>query len=221
MSLQILVRALAKETRKAKKQKKAERELVTIEQLYREGAITVHILGLEKIGFNKALYESLAARYNRTQRVLPVPPLPATLSVAQYVPAPVPVAAIIAPPAPYYSATQVPAAPPVAGPSRTPHVAPLATPTASTSGLIPPPSYIANIPINPKRAREDPCLDDHPAKYARFAAPIPYGDDEGYLFHMGSNYYKDLLEDEGATYDDDDAVSLGRGYSDFEFDDEE
>ncbi|OJT01659.1 hypothetical protein TRAPUB_7917 [Trametes pubescens] len=242
---QILVRAIARETRKAKKNKKAERELVTIEQLYREGALTVHVLGLERIGFNRALYTRLASRYRRSQRGIPHAPVipveqddlpepyyeddddlpepyhedddfPEQLYEAPpaqpapiidrnhyyYGAQPVPVAPVpyVAPPpaAPVASPSHVQYTAPVAGPSRVQYVAAPAAPAGSN--LIPPPSYIANIAQKwPKRAREDDGFDrlERAAKYGR-ASSSDYdrGDDEGYLFHLGSNYYRDMLGDD-------------------------
>ncbi|EIW53954.1 uncharacterized protein TRAVEDRAFT_74287 [Trametes versicolor FP-101664 SS1] len=247
LKTEILVRAIARETRKAKKNKKAERELVTIEQLYREGALTVHVLGLERIGFNSALYTRLASRYRKSQPAIPRAPivpvqnndLPEPYYEADDLPEPyyedddMPepyheeddlhepyYGAPPVQPAPmadrnhwYYGAQQVPVAP-VPGPSHAPYVAPPTAPVAGpsrvqyaaaprapiASNLIPPPSYIANIAQKwPKRAREDDGFDrlERAAKYGR-ASSSDYGreNDEGYLFHLGSNYYRDTLGDD-------------------------
>lgn len=204
---------------------------MTIEQLYREGALTVHVLGLERIGFNHALYTRLASRYRKSQPIIPRAPvvpvqdddlpepyyedddLPEPYYEDDDMPEPyheeddLPEPYYGAPPvqpAPmvdrnhwYHGAQQVPVAP-VAGPSRVQYVAPPRAPIANN--LIPPPSYIANIAQKwPKRAREDDGFDrlERAAKYGR-ASSSDYGreNDEGYLFHLGSNYYRDILGDD-------------------------
>ncbi|KAI0628378.1 hypothetical protein C8Q77DRAFT_452924 [Trametes polyzona] len=264
---EILIRALSKETRTAKDHKKIDAELVTIEQLYREGVLTVHIIGIERVGCNDALYTNLEKRYARqVQRRPYVPPAPlprapsspyvepyipagdyaydapvpqAYIVPAQYVPPAPPVAPAYVPPAPavprapyvpaaqtssytqtsYANTAAAPATVPIAGPSRVAAApVPLSTPTSSP--LIPPPSYIANIQVRAKRTRDYEGDDDgftgRASKYVRVSDPIvePSGDDEGYLFYGGSDYYRRLLNGS------DDEVSLGGEGSFYEHEDE-
>ncbi|KAI0365946.1 hypothetical protein BV20DRAFT_1115601 [Pilatotrama ljubarskyi] len=193
MKTEILIRALSKDTCAVKRGKKRniDRELVTIEQLYREGVLTVHVIGLERIGFSHALYESIAKRYNKVHV-----PLPLTL------PHPVP------------QAPRMPVAPlPVAGPSHlagVPMPAPISygTPlTAPVSYAAPPPRHFPNTTcVNPnaKRAREDEGIYGRAAKIARIPSPLVDSEpeDEGYLYYCGTDYYRELLNDDPSMYED-------------------
>ncbi|KAI0359257.1 hypothetical protein OH77DRAFT_1419726 [Trametes cingulata] len=214
MRTEILTRALAQDSCAVKRGKKrnVDRELVTIEQLYRENVLTVHIIGLERIGFNNALYESLAKRYKgnllRAFNAAPAVPRPLAVPVA-----PLPVAgssrlAAVPWPAPVHH--PVPAPLPVTYATRAPAPAPYAVPPPARVHVAapPPPSHIANaawIRPNMKREREDDDLFVRAFKSARVLDPYVSEedhDDEGYLFYCGTDYYRNQVDDDPSMYED-------------------